>query len=192
MFAIIFHSLLHILIVLTPFLFLGYILYYEFAIIGMAIFRQANLTDVSAASECSTYENLKYYPYNFGDFGSSFVLLWNLMIVNNWHIIVHAYVNWRSSEAVRIYFVVWWLISETIINGVLFGVLLEILSNVTKGYFELLEKFDKCKSWYEKAELIGTHYFWQGQSSPSFNFSWNIYSVIAEEDGEQNELHNMV
>ena len=128
--GIILKSLIRVLVLLIPFLLLGYLFYYEFAIFGMAIFRGVNLNDTKAAVECGTYENLKYHPYNFEDFGSSLVLLWNLMIVNNWHVIVGAYVR-RTSISSRIYFVIWWLLSETIINGILLGYLIEILS-VTK------------------------------------------------------------
>ena len=128
--GIILKSLIRVLVLLIPFLLLGYLFYYEFAILGMAIFRGVNLNDTKAATECGTYENLKYHPYNFEDFGSSLVLLWNLMIVNNWHVMVGAYVR-RTSISSRIYFVIWWLLSETIINGILLGYLIEILS-ITK------------------------------------------------------------
>ncbi|XP_011408472.1 PREDICTED: two pore calcium channel protein 2-like [Amphimedon queenslandica] len=134
LFGMIIKSLIRVLVVLVPFLLLGYLFYYEFAVIGMAIFRVVNLNDTEAAAECDTYEKLKYQPYNFEDFGSTLVLLWNLMIVNNWHVIVEAYVR-RTSIYSRIYFVIWWVFSETVLNGILLGYLIETVS-VTKTGLE--------------------------------------------------------
>ena len=185
-FAIVFKSLLHILILFVPLMLLGYLFYYEFAVIGMAIFRGVNLNDTTAASDCGSYENLNYHPYNFEDFGSSLVVLWNLMIVNNWHIIVDAYVR-RMSPYVRIYFVIWWLFTETILNGVLFGFLLEILSQATKSYFDLMQKVKDSKSFMKKLHFIFEHYIWWGENCEmnvdlSFEMSWNIYDIIEHKE----------
>ena len=184
-FAIVFKSLLHILILFVPLMLLGYLFYYEFAVIGMAIFRGVNLNDTTAASDCGSYENLNYHPYNFEDFGSSLVVLWNLMIVNNWHIIVDAYVR-RMSPYVRIYFVIWWLFTEAILNGVLFGFLLEILSQATESYFDLMQKVKDSK-FTDKLRLIFKHYIWWGENREmsadlSFEMSWNIYDVIEHKE----------
>ena len=181
-FAIIFKSLLNILIIFVPLMLLGYLFYYEFAVIGMAIFHGVNLNDTTAASDCGSYENLNYHPYNFEDFGSSLVVLWNLMIVNNWHIIVDAYVR-RMSPYVRIYFVIWWLFTEAILNGVLFGFLLEILSQATESYFDLMQKVKDKDSKFKKLCFILKHYFWWGKSCEmkadlSVEMSLNIYDFI--------------
>ena len=195
-FAIIFKSLLHILILLVPLMLLGYLFYYEFAVIGMAIFRGVNLNDTTAASDCGSYENLNYHPYNFEDFGSSLVVLWNLMIVNNWHIIVDAYVR-RMSPYVRIYFVIWWLFTEAILNGVLFGFLLEILSQATESYFDWMQKVKDKDSKFKKLCFILKHYVWWGKSREmkadlSVEMSWNIYDVIKpkEEKKSKEEMKN--
>ena len=185
-FAIVFKSLIHILILFVPLMLLGYLFYYEFAVIGMAIFRGVNLNDTMAARDCGSYENLNYHPYNFEDFGSSLVVLWNLMIVNNWHIIVDAYVR-RMSPYVRIYFVIWWLFTETILNGVLFGFLLEILSQATKNYFDSMQKVTDSKSFFRKFCLILEQCKWWGENHEvntdlSFEMSWNIYDVIEHKE----------
>ena len=183
-FAIIFKSLLNILIIFIPLMLLGYLFYYEFAVIGMAIFRGVNLNDTVAANDCGSYENLNYHPYNFEDFGSSLVVLWNLMIVNNWHIIVDAYVR-RMSPYVRIYFVIWWLFTEAILNGVLFGFMLEILLQATESYFNLMQKVKDSK-FTDKLHLIFKHYIWWGEMnadhSLSFEMSWNIYDIIEHKE----------
>ena len=183
-FGIVFKSLLHILILVIPLKLLGYLFYYEFAVIGMAIFRGVNLNDTTAARDCGSYENLNYHPYNFEDFGSSLIVLWNLMIVNNWHIIVDAYVR-RMSPYVRIYFVIWWLFTEAILNGVLFGFMMEILSQATESYFYFMKKVKKTKLFSRKFYLIFKYYIWWGKMNAD-KMSWNIYDFI--EDKEEKKL----
>ena len=164
-FSVVFKNMIRILFLFIPFLLLGYLFYYEFAVIGMALFHGVNLNDTEAAAECGSYENLEYHPYNFEDFGSTLVLLWNLMVVNNWHVMVDAYVR-RTSIYSRIYFVVWWLVSETIINGVIFGLLIEILTTAKGGIEIVIKKFikdiKKKKSWKDKLSLFLGFYVFSG------------------------------
>lgn len=157
-------------------------------------FRGTNLTDTTSASDCGSYESLDYFSYNFEDFGSSLVLLWNLMIVNNWHIIVDAYVR-RNSEAVRTYFVEWWFISETIINGVIYGILLEILANSTKRFFSLIKQLKELKSLPARFCLVLSQYFWWGHFSdgyPVLDLSWNMNSALTVDlgDDERKEIND--
>ena len=167
-FSFVFNNLIRILYLFIPFLLLGYLFYYEFAIIGMTIFRGVNLNDTEAAAECGSYQNLEYHPYNFKDFGSTLVLLWNLMIVNNWHVMVDAYVK-QTSVYSRIYFVIWWLVSETIINGVIFGLLIEILTDAKGGLENVIKKsikkFREQKSWKDKLSLLLGFYVFSGEKS---------------------------
>ncbi|XP_011410207.2 PREDICTED: two pore calcium channel protein 2-like [Amphimedon queenslandica] len=167
-FSFVFNNLIRILYLFIPFLLLGYLFYYEFAIVGMAIFRGVNLNDTEAAAECGSYQNLEYYPYNFKDFGSTLVLLWNLMIVNNWHVMVDAYVK-QTSIYSRIYFVIWWLVCETIINGVIIGLLIEILTNAKGGLENVIKKsinkIREQKFWKDKLSLILGFYVFSGEKS---------------------------
>ena len=43
------------------------------------------------AHECGSYQQLRYWPNNFNDFASTIVVLWHLMVVNNWHVFLNAY-----------------------------------------------------------------------------------------------------
>ena len=43
------------------------------------------------AHDCGSYQQLGYWPNNFNDFASTIVVLWNLMVVNNWHVFLKAY-----------------------------------------------------------------------------------------------------
>lgn len=193
-FSIILNSLLRILVLFIPIVMLGYILYYEFAIIGIAAFRGTNLTDSIAANTCDTYQFLEYFPYNFEDFGSSLVLLWNLMIVNNWNLIVEAYTKRHVQEGVRIYFVLWWLTSEAIINGVIFGIVLEILSKIMKEFFNLSKKLQEKDKWRDKLYLVFSEYFWWGRLSkdyPILDLSWNIHNVLSEMETIETEKESI-
>ena len=117
------HTLIHIVVLLIPIGLLGYIFYYIFAVTGIYLFEfefeNATLTN----RECQMYE---YHSYNFQDFASSLVTLWNLMIGSNWHIITECYSGLTSLSS-RLFFVTWWMLSETILNGVFFGTLLYII-----------------------------------------------------------------
>ena len=178
-FATVIHTLLHILILLTPFILLAYLLYYEFAVLGMTIFRNIKFIDGNAMTRCGSYENLYYYPYNFEDFLSSMVTLWNLMIVNNWHIIVDAYVRVTASAA-TIYFVIWWLIMETVLNGVLYGVLIEIAQNAIGNFWGNSDEY-KNVGLCEQIRMALKHYIWiKIDDRPFYSLidSWNIHGVI--------------
>ena len=165
-FSFVFKNLIRILFLFIPFLLLGYLFYYEFAIIGMTLFHGVNLNDTEAAIICGSYENLEYHPYNFEDFGSTLVLLWNLMVGNNWHVMVDVYVRQKSIYS-RIYFVIWWLVSETIIDGIIFGLLMEILTNAKGGLENVIEKsiktIGKTNSWKDKLSLFLGFYVFSGE-----------------------------
>ena len=182
LFAIVVHTLAHILILLTPFILLIYLLYYEFAILGMTTFRNINFDDIdgNAMTRCGSYENLYYYPYNFEDFSSSMVTLWNLMIVNNWHIITDAYVR-GTAPAAMMYFALWWLIMETVVNGVLYGVLLKITLKVINNTLKVSNEF-KNESMCKKIIIVLERYMSIQVDDSPFRYSlidaWNIQGVI--------------
>ena len=48
-----------------------------------------NVTD--SARLCGSYQQLGYWANNFDDFASTVVVLWDLMVVNNWHVFLQAY-----------------------------------------------------------------------------------------------------
>jgi two pore calcium channel protein 2 len=98
------------------------IVYYLFALMGMLLFE-----DVDGASskidndhmkwrdKCGTFDNLVYYANNFHDFGSSLIILWDIMVVNNWFIFLDKFA--RDSVLggwSRLYFIAWWLTAAII------------------------------------------------------------------------------
>ena len=195
MFATVIHTLLHTLVLLSPFILLAYLLYYEFAVLGMTIFGNNNFIDGDAMTRCGSYEYLYYYPYNFEDFSSSMVTLWNLMIVNNWHIIVDAYVR-HTTTAATIYFVIWWLITETVVNGVLYGVLIEIALKAIENFWGNSDEF-KNASLCKQIGMALKHYRWfKIDDRPFYSLinSSNIHGVInfSIEEEDKKEINNNV
>uniref|UniRef100_A0A3B3HRZ0 Two pore segment channel 2 n=1 Tax=Oryzias latipes TaxID=8090 RepID=A0A3B3HRZ0_ORYLA len=108
------------------------VVYYVFAVLGIWLFEGAinglsntALQNVSNASmECGTYEQLGYWPNNFDDFAAAIILLYNVMIVNNWQAFMDAYSRY-TSEWSKVYFVCWWLTSSVMWVNLFVALILE-------------------------------------------------------------------
>ncbi|XP_039217367.1 two pore calcium channel protein 2 isoform X1 [Crotalus tigris] len=105
--------------------------FYAFAIIGMELFggtitpMQGNVSLVSNTTlQCGTFEQLEYWPNNFDDFAASLVILWDVMVVNNWQVFLDAYSRYLSPWS-KLYFVTWWLTSSVIWVNLFIALLLE-------------------------------------------------------------------
>jgi len=111
------------------------VIYYVFAIFGMMIFEGQSPKPEDALvgnKTCGSYEQLGYYPNNFDDFAASLVVLWDVMVVNNWHVFLTAFrkTTNRWSQA---YFIMWWFVSVVICANLLIALVLE-------AFFTQLEK----------------------------------------------------
>ncbi|KAI4830340.1 hypothetical protein KUCAC02_001976 [Chaenocephalus aceratus] len=114
------------------------VVFYVFAVIGIWLFEGAikpppdmsglsnsSMENISSFSmECGTYEQLGYWPNNFDDFGASIVLLYDVMIVNNWQAFMDAYSRY-TTEWSKIYFVSWWLTSSVMWVNLFVALILE-------------------------------------------------------------------
>ncbi|KAJ8416208.1 hypothetical protein AAFF_G00382300 [Aldrovandia affinis] len=114
------------------------VVYYVFAVLGIWLFQGAitappdmniisnssvaNATNITA--ECGSYEQLGYWPNNFDDFASSLVLLYNIMVVNNWQVFMDAYSRY-TSEWSKVYFVSWWITSSVMWVNLFVALILE-------------------------------------------------------------------
>ncbi|XP_055070337.2 two pore channel protein 2 [Misgurnus anguillicaudatus] len=115
------------------------VVYYVYAVFGIWLFQGAitapsnmsviynssivNLTGAYTMS-CGSYEQLEYWPNNFDDFASSLVLLYNIMVVNNWHVFTEAYTRY-TTEWSLVYFVAWWLTSSVMWVNLFVALILE-------------------------------------------------------------------
>ncbi|XP_030643851.1 two pore calcium channel protein 2-like [Chanos chanos] len=115
------------------------VVYYVFAILGVWLFRGAipapgnisanvnsstNRMTVNLSENCGTYEQLGYWANNFDDFASALVLLYNIMVVNNWQVFLEAYSRY-TSEWSKIYFIFWWLTSSVLWVNLFVALILE-------------------------------------------------------------------
>ncbi|XP_067304419.1 two pore channel protein 2 [Pseudorasbora parva] len=115
------------------------VVYYVFAVLGIWLFQGAitpppNLSPIFNSStenntgpysmDCGTFEQLEYWPNNFDDFASSLVLLYNIMVVNNWHVFTDAYTRY-TTEWSLVYFVAWWMTSSVMWVNLFVALILE-------------------------------------------------------------------
>ncbi|XP_059372836.1 two pore channel protein 2 [Carassius carassius] len=116
------------------------VVYYVFAVLGIWLFKGAitpplnmslisnysieNKTGGPFSMDCGTFEQLEYWPNNFDDFASSLVLLYNIMVVNNWHVFTDAYSRY-TTEWSLVYFVAWWLTSSVMWVNLFVALILE-------------------------------------------------------------------
>ena len=81
----------------------------------------------------------KYCKNNFNDIGSAFIVLFELLVVNQWHIITEGFVLASGSKAVRVYFILYHLISVILILNIFTAFVLEAFLleySYTKGNLE--------------------------------------------------------
>ena len=102
------------------------VVYYMFALLGMEIFSNAKIVNQDAINVCGSYDNLEYYANNFNDFASSLVVLWDVMIVNNWYVFLDKFSRDSNlHEWSKLYFISWWLVSVVICVNLFISLVLE-------------------------------------------------------------------
>ncbi|XP_061612140.1 two pore channel protein 2 isoform X6 [Phyllopteryx taeniolatus] len=116
------------------------VVYYVFAVFGIWLFEGAikppahvsvpykttameNITS-NFSTDCGTYEQLGYWPNNFDDFAAAIILLYDVMIINNWQAFMDAYTRY-TTEWSKIYFVCWWLTSSVMWVNLFVALILE-------------------------------------------------------------------
>lgn len=106
--------------------------YYVFAMIGINLFRgvivppgNSSLVPDNNSAVCGSFEQLGYWPNNFDDFAAALITLWNVMVVNNWQVILEAYKRYAGPWSM-VYFVLWWLVSSVIWINLFLALLLEV------------------------------------------------------------------
>ncbi|XP_077419200.1 two pore channel protein 2 isoform X2 [Vanacampus margaritifer] len=115
------------------------VVYYVFAVFGIWLFEGAikppehmsvpyntttkNITS-NFSAECGTYEQLGYWPNNFDDFAAAIILLYDVMIINNWQAFMEAYSRY-TTEWSKIYFVCWWVTSSVMWVNLFVALILE-------------------------------------------------------------------
>ncbi|XP_030850086.1 two pore calcium channel protein 2-like [Strongylocentrotus purpuratus] len=127
--AIVVSTMLDLIRNLRAFIGILVVIYYVFAILGMVVFRgkspqPPNNTDITQLPMCGSYQQLNYYANNFDDFASAIVVLWDIMVVNNWHVFLEAYSK-TASQWSQIYFIAWYFTSVLVCLNVFTAIILE-------------------------------------------------------------------
>ncbi|XP_060067784.1 two pore channel protein 2-like [Ylistrum balloti] len=107
------------------------VIYYSFAILGIEIFHDVityteenSTATMGLVYDCGTYQQLEYWANNFDDFAAAIVVLWDVMVVNNWSIFLAAYAK-ALSQWSYIYFIVWWLVSVLLVLQLFTALIIE-------------------------------------------------------------------
>lgn len=109
------------------------VVYYMFAVVGIWLFegvikptpQNSVFSDATNSSMgCGTFEQLEYWPNNFDDFVASIILLYDVMIVNNWQVFLDVYSRYTTTWSV-IYFVCWWITSSVMWVNLFVALILE-------------------------------------------------------------------
>ena len=153
-FKMILNTIFHILPSLFTYVGVLFVFIYIFAIIGMESFKDRiqffgpdtyNTTDPdkmwcgNRQLQDSTFYKDRYCANNFNDIGSAFIVLFELLVVNQWHVITEGYVLATGSKATRIFFIAYHLISVILILNIFTAFVLEAFLleySYTKGNLE--------------------------------------------------------
>ena len=116
---------------LTPLFirFLGvlFFFYYIFGVIGMELFA-GRMHYTIPAVQLSSYGKSQYYMNTFDSIYLTFMTLFELMVVNNWNIIMEGYVAATDSEWTRLYFIIWFIVSVIVVMNVCAGFVIDAYS----------------------------------------------------------------
>lgn len=149
------------------------VIFYSYALLGMELFQGAiiynpvNNSESSLlspqpqldaaskhSSKCGSYQQLEYWANNFDDFASSLIVLWDIMVVNNWQVFLSTYAS-VTSKFSYLYFIFWWLFSVVIVLNLLTALILE---NFIMKWDRLgLGIRDRTESMEETTELLSLH-----------------------------------
>ena len=153
-------------------------LYYFFAFLGMMLFSDVDkkVVDGKRQKECGTFEELEFFANNFKDFYAAIILLWDLMIVNDWNVFVEAYRK-AYTEWVVIYFFAWYILSVIIGVNLLIAIILEAFitcwderNNKNEPTLEQVEPLrDNVEHDPEMHQNISVRGFFRSRAEPDSN-----------------------
>ncbi|CAG2201593.1 TPCN2 [Mytilus edulis] len=107
------------------------VIYYSFAIAGIEIFNGSikynppnSTVTRGLLYKCGSYQQLEYWANNFDDFAAAIVVLWDIMVVNNWSVFLSAYKSATSGWS-YLFFIIWWLFSVVIVLQLFTAIIIE-------------------------------------------------------------------
>ncbi|XP_059172155.1 two pore channel protein 2-like [Physella acuta] len=154
-------------------------IFYVFAIFGMQLYEGVIKYEpdfVNKTFPCGTYEQLNYWANNFDDFFSSIIILWDVMVVNNWMIFLQVFRD-RTSPWSYLYFVAWWLISVIIVLNLFTALIME----------NFIMKWDRRRR-VMQTEVDGLYTYEHLTVSVQLNSFHNMFKGLLEEPSESELL----
>ena len=87
----------------------------------------------------TTFAESKYFANNFNDFGSAMVTLFELLLVNNWFVIMDAGVAVSGSEWARLFFILYYVVAVVVVFNLVVAHVLEQYKQQVKWSLAALE-----------------------------------------------------
>ena len=95
-----------------------------FAQIGIPIFGGL-IYETNPALNNTQFAASKYYANNMNDFASAMVTMFELLIVNNWFVLMDGYVAACDSQFARIFFVAYYVVCPMVLFNLVISYVLE-------------------------------------------------------------------
>ncbi|XP_015781962.1 two pore calcium channel protein 1 [Tetranychus urticae] len=133
------------------------VLYYFYAIIGMQLFHGLVYSNPSGCSsdsidccpESLASKNVTMCTINFNSIASSFLLLFDLMVVNEWHTLAHNFEILAASKYTRLFFISFHVACVIIVLNIFAAFVIEAFileyTNTTEGSVYLNSVLNKIK-----------------------------------------------
>ena len=101
-----------------------YVIFYEFAQLGMIWFGGKLTFEVYETLNMPAY----YYKMNFNDFFSAIIVLFQQMVVNNWYAVVNMTADYmgNNKQLIRLFFICFWVLVVLILLNIIVAVVLEV------------------------------------------------------------------
>ena len=124
---------------------------YFFGVIGFELFGNLELEDCCKDTTVAVYYNTNdtgsgigyYYLNNFDTLPEAYVTLFELMVVNNWFIIMEAYASVTATEWSRVFFMVYYLFTMVVVTIIVTFILEAFLFRIE--YKKTMHKDDEIK-----------------------------------------------
>jgi len=114
-----------------------------FSIVGVACFG-GKVSGKSASVAGTPFDPANgaysYMPMNFNDVPSGLVVLFALLVLNNWFVFCDQFVAASGTEWTRVFFVCWWIIGVCCLLNVLVAFVLEVFVSEFQHYHDKIRR----------------------------------------------------
>ena len=116
-----------------------YLLFYIFAIIGMELF-----AGKLAGNKHSLYAQAHYFDNNFDSFARAMVVIFEMFVVNNWHVLMSGGVEATGTRWARLYFIAFYIAAVIFVTNVIVAFMVDAFL-MSYGADRLRKKRQKAK-----------------------------------------------